>query len=170
MSVNYQLRKVTIRDAADLHDSCWPDKSSAAVRELIERAEGIARRKRGQGIIATIDGKPIAYAQLTLWPRVSEISDLVVTADLRGQGIGTALICELIVLARTYAVSTVEIGVAMSNPRAYALYRRLGFQTDRIINLDLGSGPEPVMYLMMPLKPQESLTPRPLGEGRHGGI
>ena len=151
MSVNYQLRPVTPRDAADLQESCWPDKPVDAVRELIERADGIARRKRGQGIIAALDGKPIGYAQLTLWPRVSEISDLVVATRYRSQGIGSAMICYLIELARTWPMEKVEIGVAMSNPRAYALYRRLGFQTDRIINLDLGCGAEPVMYLTMSL-------------------
>ena len=46
----------------------------------------------------------------------------------------------------------VEIGVALSNPRAMALYQRLGFVEDRVINLDLGSGAEPVMYLKIALR------------------
>jgi ribosomal protein S18 acetylase RimI-like enzyme len=128
MTVNYQLRIVSRQDVADLHETCWPD------------------------IVATLNDKPVGYAQLTLWPRVSEISDLVVTESLRGHGIGTALICFLIDLARSWVMDNVEIGVAMSNHRAYTLYRRLGFQSGRIINLDLGLGSEPVMYLTMPLE------------------
>jgi ribosomal protein S18 acetylase RimI-like enzyme len=155
MTVNYQLRIVSRQDVADLYETCWPDKSLDAVREIIERAEGIRHRKRGQGIVATLNDKPVGYAQLTLWPRVSEISDLVVTESLRGHGIGTALICFLIDLARSWVMDNVEIGVAMSNHRAYILYRRLGFQSGRIINLDLGLGSEPVMYLTMPLETKQ---------------
>jgi ribosomal protein S18 acetylase RimI-like enzyme len=151
MNVNFQLRPATLQDAADLQESLWPSWSVEAVRELIERVDGIARRGRGLGVVA-VDGPHIlGYGQLTVWPRTTEISDLIVTPGCRSQGIGTAIIQHLIEKVRSWHFSQVEIGVAMSNPRALALYQRLGFVENRMINLDLGGGPEPVIYLVMSL-------------------
>ena len=152
MSVNYQLRPTSPADAALLQESCWPERSVDAVRELLERAEGLSKHKRGLGLIAITGYRALGYGQLTIWPRTCEISDLIVAADVRNQGIGTAIICDLIERARLWPMSQVEIGVAMNNPRAHALYLRLGFKDNRTVNLDLGMGPEPVMYLVMQLK------------------
>jgi ribosomal protein S18 acetylase RimI-like enzyme len=157
MSINYhnyhdfQLRPVTSKDAETLQQSCWPNWSFEAVQTLLQRVEGIERRKRGIGIVAFDAEKILGYGQLTLWPRTAEISDLIVAPTYRSQGIGSAIINDLIGKARAWCLPQVEIGVALANPRAMALYQRLGFRQDRIINLDLGSGPEPVMYLIMPL-------------------
>jgi ribosomal protein S18 acetylase RimI-like enzyme len=154
-SVNYQFRTATMRDAVTLQESCWPDKSLDAVRVLVQRVEILSRRGRGFGIVAesgrAIDRRIIGYAQLTIWPRVAEISDLIVAPAFRDMGIGTALIHYLIEKARIWPMSHVEIGVARSNPRAYALYQRLGFNEDRTITLDIGGGPEEVTYLKLPL-------------------
>jgi ribosomal protein S18 acetylase RimI-like enzyme len=152
MSVNYELRPATPDDATALQQACWPERSVDGVRELLERAEGLAKHRRGLGIVAISDYRVLGYGQLTIWPRTSEISDLIVAADVRGQGIGTAIICDLVDRARMWPMQQVEIGVAMNNPRAHALYRRLGFIENRTIQLDLGTGPEPVTYLVMQLK------------------
>ena len=151
MNVNFQVRPVTARDAAALQETCWPEKSLDAIRELIQRAEGMARRGRGLGIVADVNSSISGYAQLTIWPRVAEISDLIVTEHLREQGIGSALIRYLIEEARQVGMKQIEIGVALTNRRAYRLYQRLGFGDDRLVNLDLGHGPEAVMYLVMEL-------------------
>ena len=92
------------------------------------------------------------FGLLTLWPRAAEISDLVVNAQYRGQGIGSAIITYLTETARDLQVRTLEIGVALSNPRALALYRRLGFTDHRTIDIDLGSGLETVLYLAKSLE------------------
>jgi ribosomal protein S18 acetylase RimI-like enzyme len=151
MSVNYELRPATPFDAAALQESCWPERSVEAVRELLERAEGLSKHRRGLGIIAINDYRALGYGQLTIWPRTCEISDLIVAADARSQGIGTAIIRDLVDRARHWPMSQVEIGVAINNPRAHALYRRLGFKENRTVQLDLGTGPEPVTYLVMQL-------------------
>ncbi len=161
MIINYHLRPATPVDAPALQESCWPDRSVDAVRELLKRAEGIARRRRGLGIVAETIGdsngsgkRLLAYGQLTLWPRTSEISDLIVMEAMRGNGIGSTIIAYFIKQARDWSQSSVEIGAALSNPRALALYRRLGFKDDRTITLDIGSGLEPIIYLVMELNPQ----------------
>ena len=48
-------------------------------------------------------------------------------------------------------VRCIEIGAAVANPRAVALYRRLGFRDERQLFLNLGNGNEPVIYLRLEL-------------------
>ncbi len=86
---------------------------------------------RALGIVAVCDGDVIAYGQITLWPHTAEISDLIVTELWRSKGIGTLLIHRLIEAARDWQMPLVEIGVALDNPRALALYQRLGFREAR---------------------------------------
>jgi ribosomal protein S18 acetylase RimI-like enzyme len=156
---DYQLRPVTSKDAEVLQQSCWPNWSFEAVQTLLQRVEGIERRKRGIGIVAYAGEIVLGYGQLTLWPRTAEISDLIVAPTYRSRGIGSAIINHLIEKARVWCLPQVEIGVALANPRAMTLYQRLGFQQDRIITLDLGSGPAPVMYLTMALdKPDRQIV------------
>ena len=156
MSANYQLRPVSPRDAADLQTACWPDWPMGTIRELLLRADGIAHRGRGIGVVADSQRGILGYGQLTIWPRTAEISDLIVTPAYRGQGIGTAIINHLVDQVRARRIAQVEIGVALGNARALALYQRLGFAQDRIINLDLGHGFEPVMYLTLGLNGEHS--------------
>lgn len=151
MSQAFSVRPVTLEDAAMLQSACYPYSSIDAVRELIHRALDLARRGRGVGMVAVNETGILGYGQLTLWPRAAEISDLNVTEALRSRGIGSALVQTLLEKCRLLHIAKVEIGAALSNPRAIALYRRLGFRDDRIIDLDLGDGIQPVMYLVMQL-------------------
>jgi len=141
------IRPAQLVDADALRATCWPDRPLTSVSELIHRTEKMALRQRGLGVVAVYDGTPRGFGMLTVWPRAAEISDLIVNVDCRGQGIGTQIITYLTDAARSLKVETLEIGVALSNPRALALYRRLEFNDQRIIEIDLGLGPEPVLYL-----------------------
>src|SRR5258708_5764757 len=155
MSLNLELRSATLADTEALQESVWPERTVTAVRELLERAEDLEQRERGQGLVAvsTLPGaRVVAFGLLTLWPRTCEISDLAVAADVRRQGIGTTMILALVEHARTLNMPSVEIGAAQSNPRALRLYRRLGFQDNRTIDMDLGNGLEPVTYLTIKLR------------------
>ena len=149
MTQSFSVRPVTLEDAAILQSACYPYSSVDAVRELIQRALDIARRGRGVGVVAVNETGVLGYGQLTLWPRAAEISDLIVTESLRSRGIGSAIIHTLLEKCRLLHLTKVEIGAALNNPRALSLYRRLGFRDDRIIDLDLGDGIQPVMYLIM---------------------
>ncbi|KAB2861055.1 MAG: GNAT family N-acetyltransferase, partial [Anaerolineae bacterium] len=73
--------------------------------------------------------------------------DLVVSGELRGLGIGTALLDELICLAQQLGSKTVEIGARVNNTRAIALYERVGFVPNRTINLRFSTGVEDIVYL-----------------------
>ncbi len=141
------VRPVQPADAEAVRQMCWPDRSEEQIKLLIERARHLADNQRGLGVVGVCDEVVCAFGLLTRWPRVAEISDLFVNNAYRSRGIGTMIIQHLTEAARTLNIDNLEIGVALSNPRALALYRRLGFIDGRIIQLELGNGPEPVLYL-----------------------
>jgi|MTBAKSStandDraft_2_1061841.scaffolds.fasta_scaffold11239_5 ribosomal protein S18 acetylase RimI-like enzyme len=148
----FTIRPVQISDAASLRQTCWADRAPETISLLIERTRKLAQHGRGLGVVAVRDdGTACAFGLLTVWPRLAEISDLIVSTPYRGQGIGTQIITRLTEAAIGLGVNTLEIGVALSNPRALALYRSLGFTDSRTIDLDLGNGAEPVLYLQKKL-------------------
>lgn len=146
-----RIRPVQLFDADALHTHCWPDRALSSIYQLVARAQQNARRERGLGVVITEqpDGKVIGFGQFTLWPNCGEISDLIISPSKRNQGLGTSLVQYLVRCAREMNSSCVEIGAALSNPGAIALYRRLGFTDDRILNLNLGKGDEPVLFLKL---------------------
>lgn len=141
------VRPVELADAEDVRRMCWPDRTLEQMVLLIERAQHLAANRRGLGVVGVWEDTVCGFGLLTRWPRVAEISDLHVNAHYRSQGIGSQIIVYLTDTARVMKIDMLEIGVALSNPRALALYRRLGFIDGRIIQLELGNGPEPVLYL-----------------------
>jgi len=151
-----RIRPVQLTDVAILHQRCWAERPRSAIDQLVNRAQQIARQGRGLGVVVWGDAREDVrgYGQLTMWPRGGEISDLMIMPQYRQCGLGTAIIQYLVRAAHEMRATTVEIGVALSNPRALALYRRLGFQDDHTVMIDLGNGPEAVLYLDLKLPPR----------------
>jgi ribosomal protein S18 acetylase RimI-like enzyme len=148
---NLKIRPVRLTDAETLQHQCWPDRSHLSIYHLVMRAQQNAKQGRGLGIVVMGEevGLIKGYGQLTLWPNCGEISDLVVPERYRGQGIGTGMIQYLVRTAREMHVGCVEIGAALSNAGAVALYRRLGFEDSHTMQLDVGDGRETVLFLRM---------------------
>lgn len=102
-------------------DSKWPF-TLAAARQIIghyglRRGLGvIARGLRVESVIRPPDGD------------MHYLAHLAVSPELRGQGVGRALIDRLVGMAREAGRRRVTLDVAASNPRAEALYRRAGFK------------------------------------------
>jgi ribosomal protein S18 acetylase RimI-like enzyme len=145
------LRPVEAADAGALQAACWPGRP---LDIIILRLEDVIRRRRNGmawGAVAAVEGTPVAYGQLARWNHTAEISDLIVADGWRCRGIGTALIHHLLGIARQEGLPEVEIGVALCNAQALALYRRLGFEEKRRVVLQLDGGPEPALYLAMRL-------------------
>lgn len=148
------IRPVRTGDTPALREACWPERDFEAVYRFVMRARQTASQGRGLGVVALgPEGAITGYGQFTMWPRCGEISDLIVTPHCRGQGIGTALVQYLTRAAREMHAGCIEIGAQESNARALALYRRLGFKDSHVREMDLGSGPEPVIYLRLKLVP-----------------
>src|SRR5258707_5796416 len=88
--VIYSVRRVSIQDAEELHRACWPNWSEDTIVELLTRVERLMQQGRGFGVVAfNADSGILGYGQLTVWPRTTEISDLIVVPTHRGRGIGT---------------------------------------------------------------------------------
>lgn len=147
------IRPVQPDDSAPLQRVCLPETPITAVEEMIARALKLTVQRRGGGYVIVGDAaEPVqGYGQLTLWNSCAELSDLIVAESQRGRGWGTALVQYLCQQARKLPIDCVEIGAADSNPRALDLYQRLGFSPYRTIQVNLGQGEEPVIYLRLRL-------------------
>jgi ribosomal protein S18 acetylase RimI-like enzyme len=141
------IRPAYPTDAAALQNTCWSNRTLIGIIEFLQRAEKYRTRRRGSSVVAVVDGRVCGFGMLTLWPQKGEISDLIVSPAYRGHGIGTAIIAYLTTAACQLNVAVLEIGVALTNHRALDLYHRLGFHDHHTMQIDLGSGPEPVLYL-----------------------
>lgn len=96
-------------------------------------SEGILRAELAQPdryyIVAEADGPGVTgYAGLRAVPPEGDVQTMAVAVDRWGQGIGRALLTELLAEARRRAVTAVFLEVRSDNPRAQALYRRFGFE------------------------------------------
>lgn len=149
---SFNIRPVKLSDVGALKRYCWPERPYELVYQLVRRAKHHMAQGRGISVVCGVqadDLRVIGFGQLTLWPRGGEISDLIVNENLRGRGVGTAIIQYLTQEARRTRSPVVEIGAALSNPGAVRLYRRLGFVDERTVTVNLGNGGEPVVYLRL---------------------
>ncbi|WP_026249124.1 GNAT family N-acetyltransferase [Streptomyces sp. LaPpAH-108] len=101
-------------------------------------ARRFARQRAGECtyLVAWRDGRPVGSAEMR-WigctaPEVTvgcpEIGGVAVRPEERSRGIGSGLIRACEGLARERGIAVVGIGVAKDNPRAAALYARLGYR------------------------------------------
>lgn len=143
--------RVTIRpvrrDDADMLFGLWQERDIRGIAELVQRAQNLARRQRGLGVVALVEERICGFALATLWPSVAEISDLIVQPTYRRQGIGTRLILYLIEFAQEQRYSIVEIGVKRTNHEALRLYERLGFTLHRSMQYTAANTQHDIHYL-----------------------
>ncbi|MGW2519832.1 GNAT family N-acetyltransferase [Streptomyces sp. NPDC001617] len=105
-------------------------------------AARFARQQAGESsyLLPWLDGRPVGHAEVR-WtgcrapevraehPDCPEINGLFVWPEsLRSQGVGTAVIRVAEELARQRGVGVMGLGVGEHNPRAAALYARLGYR------------------------------------------
>jgi len=147
------IRPVTRQDFPVLRRTCWSSRPESIAKHLLLRVLRNQRYNRGGGVVAlNAERHVIGYGQFTLWSTCAELSDLFVVKQYRSQGYGTAIIQSLAQRAVQLKAPCLEIGAAESNPRALALYKRLGFEHHRRVMLPLEAGPrQPVIYLRLPV-------------------
>jgi ribosomal protein S18 acetylase RimI-like enzyme len=122
-----QLRPATPQDLDPIHAVCWQSLSHEAAHDKLDWVLRFAQKGRGLAMVATTaDEGIVGYGQWLMWRERAEIADLFVKDTWRSRGIGTALITHLRQDALRHT-QLVEIGVRADNPRALALYQRLGF-------------------------------------------
>jgi putative acetyltransferase len=103
------------------------------------RLEDFAARLRDPGpdmhyFVAVTDGEAVGYIGMRQFQgRARHAGEvfLAVHPERQGQGIGTALLRAVIDLADNWLMlERLQLAVLASNPRAQALYERLGFQVE----------------------------------------
>lgn len=120
-------------DDYELMLDLWDDRDAEGVQNFIHQSLMLARQGRGQAIVVRANHQLIGCGLLTFWPRVAEISDVVIRPQLRNLGLGTALIEHLVALTKESDYGVVEIGVLDHNLAARRLYERLNFVYQRTI-------------------------------------
>lgn len=147
-----KIRPVCVEDNAALRADCWSHRTQTAANERLRRILDMMEQSRGLGIVVEAEEHILAYGQIMHWRGSAEISDLIVSEKQRSTGIGTAMIQFLARSMVKAPIEHIEIGAASGNPRALALYRRLGFVDSHKRLLNLGSGNEEIIYLRLKLK------------------
>ena len=96
--------------------------------------EGVAERRTR---VAEAEGRIIGFATWLGTGAVTEIDDLFVDPDWMRQGVGSALVADLIGQALQRGARRVEV---TGNPRARAFYEQVGFTVDHEVDTLLGPG------------------------------
>jgi GNAT superfamily N-acetyltransferase len=86
-------------------------------------------------IVADIDGEVMGTLQLTYIPGLTytggeraQIEGVRVAGDLRGRGVGQAMICWAIEEARSHGCRVVQLTSDRQRPEAIRFYQKLGFR------------------------------------------
>ncbi len=146
------IRALQPDDLPALLAGCWQERPKETAETTFHHLIAGAAEQRDLGFVIvdnTENGSLVGFGRLTVWLSYAEISDLIVLPARRSQGLGTAMIQHLVQVALTMNLEFVEIGAATSNPRALALYLRLGFQKALARQLNLGHGEEIVQYMRL---------------------
>ena len=122
MEIN--VRFYTDADApfiAELEKECFSDPWSQ--NAIIEAAEyGTVF------FVAQLQGKIVGY--LGMKPILDEgyISNVAVTSEIRGKGVGSALLERLTIYAKENGIKTISLEVRPSNSPAITLYEKFGYK------------------------------------------
>ncbi|WP_307864334.1 GNAT family N-acetyltransferase [Agrococcus sp. TF02-05] len=115
-----EVRRATAADAWRLAASEPPGAAVAASH--------LRRQEAGEVLflVALEDGEPLGSGVLVPGD-VPELRHLFVAEAARGRGIGASLIGAAEREVAAMGATLIELGVGVDNPRAAALYRRLGY-------------------------------------------
>jgi GNAT superfamily N-acetyltransferase len=92
--------------------------------------------EQGRAIVAAVeDGRVVAFATAAWFDEFLDIEDLFVHPDCMGQGIGSALVRDIVATARLRGAGRVEV---TASDDALGFYRRLGFVVNRQVTTRFG--------------------------------
>lgn len=87
-----------------------------------------AANERTIYLLAVEDGKVVGYAGTWILDDEAQITNVAVAPERRGQGVGAALMAELIKEAKARGATRMTLEVRPSNTAALALYEKFGFR------------------------------------------
>ena len=124
LTVDVAIREIVDADLAGFHDWYGAERDESFRRSL-------HRHKAGEIVylVAAIRGRPVGHLGVDL-VRVRDAAHLWqfgIMPPLQSLGIGSAMIAEAEDAAAAHGFRVAEIGAETDNPRARALYERLGY-------------------------------------------
>lgn len=126
------------------------------VEEEHHHLASIYESENNSVILALADDRMIGIATVSASnkPKVKHIGEvgIVIDKDFWGMGLGTLMVDELIDWSKTSAViNRLELRVHEKNARAVALYKKMGFQEEAVIDRGLNINDEYVKVIQMSL-------------------
>ncbi|MEP6995547.1 MAG: GNAT family N-acetyltransferase [Acidobacteriota bacterium] len=133
MSDAFVVRDARASDRADLARLSTqlgyrmsPEEAQARLAEIADHADhGLFVAESGDRVVAWLQ---ISLPRIFESPRQAEIAGLVVDEDVRGRGIGRALVAEAQRWARERKCSALRVRSNVVRERAHRFYRGLGFE------------------------------------------
>jgi [ribosomal protein S18]-alanine N-acetyltransferase len=89
--------------------------------------EEVSNNKFARYLAADLAGKVVGYAGFWKVMEEGHITNIAVHPEFRGNGIGSVLLKEMILLAQREGISSMTLEVRKSNLVAQALYGKFGF-------------------------------------------
>jgi ribosomal protein S18 acetylase RimI-like enzyme len=134
-----QIREATLADAPEiarlLHDfNAEYEEKTPPVPELTRHAERMLREDEMTVLLAGEgpDGLALLRFRPSVWTEQQEayLQELYVVPDLRGGGIGEALMKAVIATCRAHDAGWIELNTGETDTAARGLYRKLGFTNE----------------------------------------
>jgi ribosomal protein S18 acetylase RimI-like enzyme len=136
MKPSHEVRRAGVEDAEDvgrlLHDfNTEYDDYTPGPKAIEERMAELLRS--GDALVLVggdgPDGLAVLRFRPSLWSKTLDcyVEELYVVPDLRGQGLGEALMRAAMETARAEGAAYMDLGTAETDTAARALYEKLGF-------------------------------------------
>jgi RimJ/RimL family protein N-acetyltransferase len=116
---------------AELLFAPWPPAQKRAFLDeqfALQHAHFVQAHRKGDFRIVTRAGAPIGRFYFNRSAPEWVLIEILLSADAQGGGIGAMLVAWLQQAATDAGAESMRLSVAHDNPRARALYRRLGFE------------------------------------------
>jgi len=147
-----RIRPVVFADHVSLQRHCYAHESAVIIRERVRWAAIKSHEGALVALVGELDGDVIAYVQLHLKGKIGEISSLIVSEPLRGQGIATAMVRVVREIARDHGLQILIVAVDPQARRVRGFYRGLGFEPYKTVKVPRPGYVSPGLYMKQMLK------------------
>jgi len=118
---SFLRRLITETIVLELGASAWPEPMRS---HLVEVQYSGRSRHSGESFIVEADAQAAGWLLLQRMPHELRVVEVMIAPELRGQGIGSAALRQIVATAGT----PVSLTVNLTNAAAVRLYERLGFR------------------------------------------
>ena len=134
-------KHLAVRDAAEADIAALSEIKGAGTETVHARRLNDARAGNSRYLVLLLEEEPIGFCRLVPcdprhdahtgdFPYLPSVDDLEIKETLRGRGYGTAFLSAIEQIVKESGFRKMYLQVEpLGNPRAYALYQRLGYQT-----------------------------------------